>query len=217
MGLKLYNAQLSPYSARVRLAIYVKGLDAEIVDAFSTPELEAELERVNPMAKVPTLVHDGHVVPESEVICEYFEDMGMGVALRPSDPKACARMRLFSRIGDLYLMEPMQRLFSQINPKGRDHALVERELAELAKAIKWLEAFLDGSPFAVGDSLTLADCTLVPMLFFYDHIGPMFGSADPFATSPKLGKYYRGLQDNPHVARLVAELEVALAKVMGRK
>ncbi|MGV8995328.1 MAG: glutathione S-transferase family protein [Parvibaculaceae bacterium] len=217
MGLKLYNAQLSPYSARVRLAIYAKGLDAEIVDAFSTPELEAELERLNPLAKVPTLVHDGLVVPESEVICEYLEDLGLGHVLRPTDPKACARMRLFSRIGDLYLMEHMQRLFSQINPKGRDHALVELELGELAKAIKWLEAFLDGSTYAVGETFTHADCTLAPMLFFYDQIGPMFGSANPFASSPKLDKYYRGLKQNPHVARVVTELEVALAKVMARK
>ena len=111
----------------------------------------------------------------------------------------------------------MQRLFSQINPKGRDHALVELELGELAKAIKWLEAFLDGSTYAVGESLTHADCTLVPMLFFYDQIGPMFGSADPFATSPKLGKYYRGIKQNPHVARVITELEVALAKVMTGK
>ena len=34
MSMKIYNAQLSPYSARVRLAIYAKGLDAEIIDGF---------------------------------------------------------------------------------------------------------------------------------------------------------------------------------------
>lgn len=54
MSMKIYNAQLSPYSARVRFAVYAKGLDAEIIDGFSTPELEAELEHLNPMAKVPT-------------------------------------------------------------------------------------------------------------------------------------------------------------------
>ena len=55
MSLKIYNAQLSPYSARVRLAVYAKGLDAEIIDGFATPELEAELEKLNPMAGLKRL------------------------------------------------------------------------------------------------------------------------------------------------------------------
>lgn len=216
MSMKLYNSQLSPFSARVRLAIYAKGLDVEIVDGFGTPEIEAELERLNPLHKVPTLKCDGYALPESEVICEYFEDKGLGVSLRPTDPADIARMRLLSRIGDLYIMEPMTNLFGQISPKGRDQALVDRELAALTKGMTWLSSFLDGSPYAVGGKLSLADCTLAPMIFFYEQIGPMFGSADPFAGIPTVKSYYKGLKENPHVARVVAELDVALRKVMGR-
>lgn len=217
MSMKIYNSQLSPYSARVRLAVYAKGLDAEIVDGFSTPELEAELEQLNPMAKVPTLVFADVVVPESEVICEYIEDLDIGPSLRPESAADKARMRLLSRIGDLYVMEPMTKLFSQINPKGRDQAFVDRELGELTKGMGWLAKYLDGSPFAVGNSLTLADCTLAPMLFFYAQIGPMFGSAEPFKNIPTVGQYYKGLQSNPHVQRVIGELEAALAKVMAAK
>lgn len=217
MSMKIYNAQLSPYSARVRLAIYAKGLNAEIVDGFSTPELEAELEKLNPMAKVPTMVLDDVVLPESEVICEYIEDLGLGPSLRPESPHDRARMRLLSRIGDLYIMEPMTKLFGQISPKGRDQAFVDRELAELAKGLSWLAKYLDGSAFAVGDKLTLADCTLGPMLYFYEQIGPMFGYSDPFKQVPTVGDYYKGVKANPHVARVLDELDVALRKVMAGK
>src|SRR3546814_998731 len=55
-----------------------------------------------------------------------------------------------------------------INPKGRDQTLVERELAELDKGIKALAYYIDGSPYAVGGKLSFADCTLAPMLFFYE-------------------------------------------------
>lgn len=215
MSIKILNAQLSPFSARVRLAVYAKGIDAEIVDAFGNTELEAELEKLNPMQKVPTLLHNGMALPESEVICEYLEDLGLGISLRPEDVAGRARMRLLSRIGDLYIMEPMTKLFGHINPKGRDQALVDRELAELDKGIRWLAFYLDGSPYAVGNRLSLADCTLAPMLYFYDQIGPMFGSVDPFAHVPTLGAYYRGLKNDPHVVRVLDELEVALRKVMG--
>ena len=218
MSMKLYNAQLSPFSARVRLALYAKGIDVDIVDGFSTPELEAELEKLNPIQKVPTLLLNGKVMPESEVICEYLEDLGLGnVSLRPESADDRARMRLLSRIGDLYVMDPMTKLFGQINPKGRDQALVDRELAELAKGLGWLAAYIDGSQYAVGDSLTLADCTLAPMLFFYEQIGPMFGSVDPFKEVPAVGKYYQALKQNPHVARVVEELDVALRRVMSTK
>lgn len=217
MGMKLYNSQLSPYSARVRLAIYAKGLHVEIVDGFSTPELEAELERLNPMQKVPLLVDDDVVIPESEVICEYLEDMKLGMSLRPDDLRARARMRLLSRIGDLYVMEPMTTLFGHINPKGRDQVLVDRTLGELGKGMRWLSAYLDGAPYAIGDQLTLADCTLAPMLFFYEQIGPMFGSSEPFGGLKNVDKYFKGIQQNDHVARVVAELEVALRRVMSAK
>lgn len=218
MSMKLYNSQLSPFSARVRLALYAKGIEAEIVDGFSTPETEAELEKLNPIQKVPTLLLDGKAMPESEIICEYLEDIGAGhVSLRPDNADDRARMRLLSRIGDLYIMDPMTKLFGQINPKGRDQTLVDRELGELAKGLGWLAAYIDGSQYAVGDSLTLADCTLAPMLFFYEQIGPMFGSTDPFRNVPNIGKYYRALQQDPHVARVVDELDIALRRVMSAK
>jgi len=216
MSMKLYNAQLSPFSARVRLAIYAKGLDVEIVEGFSTPELEAEVEAINPMHKVPTLVFDGKALPESEVICEFLEDLGRGPSLRPADPLEAAQVRLISRIGDLYVMEPMNHLFGQVNPKGRDQALVDRELTELRQGIGWLSFYLDGSPYAVGGKLSLADCTLAPMLFLYVEVGPMFGIADVFQNAPTLRSYYEGLKQNPHVARVLLELEAALRKAMGR-
>ncbi len=216
MSMKLYNAQLSPFSARVRLAIYAKGLDVEIVEGFSSPELEAELERLNPMHKVPTLLMDGKALPESEVICEYFEDLGLGIPLRPKDPAEAARVRLLSRIGDLYIMEPMNKLFGQINPKGRDQALVDRELVELGKGLGWLGFYVDGSPYAVGGKLSLADCTLAPMLFFYEQVGPMFAVADVFKNVLTVRSYYNGLKNDPHAARVFDELDKALRKVMGR-
>lgn len=216
MSMKLYNSQLSPFSARVRLAIYAKGLDVEIVEGFSTPELEAEVEQLNPMHKVPTLIYEGVALPESEVICEFLEDLGTGPSLRPKDPCEAAKVRLLARIGDLYVMEPMNDLFGQVNPKGRDQALVDRVLTELRQGIGWLSYYLDGSPYAVGGKLSLADCTLAPMLFFYVEVGPMFGIADVFANAPTLRGYYEGLKKDPHVARVLAEIEVALRKAMGR-
>ncbi|MBX3493479.1 MAG: glutathione S-transferase family protein [Parvibaculum sp.] len=212
--MKLYNAQLSPFAARCRLAIYAKGLDVEMIDV-APGAVPPELDTLTPMHKVPLLAHGDVVVPESETICEYLEDIGAGAPLRPEDAVERARMRLLSRIGDLYIMEPMGELFGHINPQGRDQALVDREMAELLKAIGWLEHYLDGSPFAVGGRLSLADCALVPMLFFFDQIGPMFGHASPLKNHPSAEAYYKGIQAHPAAAKVVAELDAALRRMMG--
>ncbi|MEQ8281942.1 MAG: glutathione S-transferase family protein [Parvibaculum sp.] len=212
--MKLYNAQLSPFAARCRLAIYAKGLDVEMIDV-GPGTVPPEFDTLTPIHKVPLLVHGDAVVPESETICEYLEDIGAGAPLRPEGAVERARMRLLSRIGDLYIMEPMGELFGHINPQGRDQALVDREMTELLKAIGWLEHYLDGSPFAVGGRLSLADCALVPMLFFFDQIGPMFGHASPLKTYPSTEAYYKGIRAHPAAAKVDAELDAALRRMMG--
>ncbi|MBC7104001.1 MAG: glutathione S-transferase domain-containing protein [Parvibaculum sp.] len=125
----------------------------------------------------------------------------------------CIRLRLFGRIGDLYVMEPMGELFEQINPAGRDPKLVARELGELQKAMGWLEAYLTGDDHAVGSSLTLADCELVPVLFFFHQMGPMFGSVNPLQQFPKADAYYKGIAKEPAAEKVLAELDIALRRM----
>lgn len=211
-GMKMYNSQLSPFAARCRVAIYAKDLDVELVD-LADPSDETFV-RIAPMHKIPVLVDGETVVPESETICEYLDDKGLGVSLRPDDPALRARMRVISRIADLYVMGPMGELFGQINPAGRDPQLVAREMTELAKAMAWLEYYVEGPEFAVGGRLTLADCELVPILFFFKEIGPMFGQAQPFAGLPRLETYYAAIRKHPAAARVLAELDEALRRMM---
>ena len=86
MHVKLYNLDHSPYATRVRMQIYKKGLDLEILPApaaLRTPEFMARF----PMGKIPVLeLDDGRQVPDSWVIMEYLEDCQAGESLRPQDP-----------------------------------------------------------------------------------------------------------------------------------
>lgn len=69
----LYHFPTSPFARRVRLALALKGLDAELRDARANPEHAAEVKRLNPMATVPVLVDGDRVVPDSAVILEYLD------------------------------------------------------------------------------------------------------------------------------------------------
>jgi glutathione S-transferase len=69
----LYHFPTSPFARRVRLALALKKLAAELRDARAVPEHRAEVNRLNPLHTVPVLVDDGTVVVDSTAICHYLE------------------------------------------------------------------------------------------------------------------------------------------------
>jgi glutathione S-transferase len=93
--LKLYHYWSSVCSQKVRLCLAEKGLDFESqhVNLFEFEHWDPAYVRLNPKGVVPTLVHDGRVIIESNVIIEYLEDQYPSVRLRPREPYEQALMR----------------------------------------------------------------------------------------------------------------------------
>ncbi len=72
--MKLYQTDLSPFASRCRIQIYAKGIEG--IECCPPPGgiSSDEYKTHNPTGKMPALEVDGHVLSESEVICEYLED-----------------------------------------------------------------------------------------------------------------------------------------------
>src|SRR6185369_11901784 len=73
-AMKLYSGDLSPYSARVRMQIYAKGITDITLESpadFGLPAFRQD----NPIGRIPVLDIDGDRMPESEVIAEYLEEV----------------------------------------------------------------------------------------------------------------------------------------------
>lgn len=95
----LYHNDMSVCSAKVRMALAEKGIAWEGVH-LNLREGDAqkpEYVKLNPDQVVPTLVHNGRPIIESNVICEYIEDVWPETPLRPADPYRIARMRLWMK------------------------------------------------------------------------------------------------------------------------
>ena len=212
--MKLFNANLSPYASRVRIAIYAKNLPVEIVTPPGGTG-SAEYKKLNPTGKVPALEVDGAVIPESEVINEYLEDRFPTPALRPADPAARARVRLLGRFADLYLAPSLGALFGQMNPKTRDAKLVAEKLAELGQRLDQLEQLVVAGPYAAGADLTLADCALAPVFFFLTRLLPVLGAPSPLEGRPKLAKVGEAVGKHPAVSKVLGEMGTAMAERMG--
>src|SRR3546814_6491114 len=94
---KLYHHWLSPFSRKVRILLKEKGLDFQL-EVEKTWERREDFLALNPAGLVPVLVeHDGHVLAESQAICEYLDEVYPNKLLIGFDPATRAETRRLVR------------------------------------------------------------------------------------------------------------------------
>lgn len=95
--MKLYWSSRSPYARKVMVFAHEAGLAGRIETVPTVVSMTApnrELMRVNPLAKIPTLVtDDGVVLFDSSVICEYLDGLHAGAKLFPQPPERWPALR----------------------------------------------------------------------------------------------------------------------------
>jgi glutathione S-transferase len=204
--MQLISLPLSPFAARVRLAVYAKALPVEIVAPPAGWPNNPQFRDISPTGRVPVLIlEDGDAVWESAVILEFLEDRLPGSRpLLPGDALARARARLLVRHADLYLMPPMVAL-AQPKPEQQAARLVE----QLIDGLSILDRLLDGEAYAVGGVLTLADCALAPALFAAKVTCERL-ALDLIAGTDQVASYATRVRQDPHVARVLDEMEDGL-------
>ncbi len=97
--LELYNFSPSTCSQKVRICLAEKGLEWTDTrfNSANGEHISPEYLKLNPNGVVPTLIHDGAVIMDSSVICEYLDEVFPEVSLTPADPVARAHMRKWLR------------------------------------------------------------------------------------------------------------------------
>jgi len=100
--LELYHHGTSACAAKVRLALGEKQLawQGHIVDILAGQQFDPGFLRINPKAVVPVLVHDGVVIRESTVICEYLEEVFPEYPVYPRDAYERAQVRIWTKAVD---------------------------------------------------------------------------------------------------------------------
>ena len=103
----LYQFGNSVCCQKVRITLAVKGLEWQPreVNLFTNEQYEPAYLKLNPAGTVPTLVHDGEVVNESTLICEYLNELYPEPALMPASAVGRAQARVWSKMVDEGLHE----------------------------------------------------------------------------------------------------------------
>ncbi len=100
--LELYHHGSSACAAKVRFALAEKRLPwiGHYVDILAGEQFQPGFLAINPKAVVPVLVHDGEIIRESTVICEYLEEAFREHPIYPSSPLERARVRIWTKAVD---------------------------------------------------------------------------------------------------------------------
>ena len=207
--MKLYSGDLSPYSARVRMQIYAKGITDIALERpahFGTPKFREEF----PIGRIPVLDIGGDTIVESEVIAEYLEQIYPEPSMLGATPRETAHVRTLARVGDIYIMNNMFMLSGQARAATRDQGVCDLLGGQVVRNIKALNKMIGADGFACLGRITLADCALVPALFMVENVLPTVGVDDPIPANAGVAASWAAIQTNEHAAKTLTELHRGL-------
>ncbi|QDC39814.1 glutathione S-transferase family protein [Sphingobium fuliginis] len=214
----LYAVTLSPFAARVRLALRVKTLDYAMQPPPGGGTRAPEFLAINPIGKLPVLVtDDGLAIAESETIIDYLDERFPAPSLLPADTAERVRMRNIIRSFELYATPAMSRLFRQMDPVTRDEATVAAEIANWCNGLALTDRFTADAAFAAGGAISKADCILLPSLLLCEVVAQIFGLDDPLADCPNLAGYREKARRHPDMGAIWTETADALAAMRAGK
>lgn len=207
--MKLYSLPASPYAARVRMFLRAKGAEIELMP----PPRGEEFRAITPLGKIPALVlDDGRILPESEVICAYLDDILGGPSLYSDDPAERAQVLLVVRVADLYLSPGLNDFFKLLFTEPGNRVAIAQTLPDIARGLKYLDLYVAPSGYAVGQHFSQADCALAPLLLnVAEVLAPVIGE-NLIERRPNLLAYWQSIQQNDIAAPVLAEMREGLKK-----
>lgn len=178
MSLTLYFHPLSSFCWKALLALYDSGIAfTPRPTNLGDPADRAELQALWPPGRFPVL-HDldrGQVMPESTILIEYLAQHHAGAAhLLPADPQARLQVRLWDRVCDGDLQQPLQKIVGDRlrQPDERDAKGVADARAALQRTYPMFERQLAGRRWLASEDFSLADCAALPALFYTTIVEP---------------------------------------------
>jgi glutathione S-transferase len=205
--MQLISLPVSPFAARVRIAIYAKDLQVSLLPPpAGWPH--AWHGTMGPIGRVPVLICEDGLFPESEVILEYLEERFPSPPLLPGAPKDRARARLLARVVDLYLMPPIVALARPDVDDEQRPSLV----AAVLEATHTIDELIGAGVFAAGENLSLADCALAPALFAAQVTAERLRFS-VLAPNKNLARYAGTIDQHEAVRRVSVEMREGLRRL----
>jgi maleylpyruvate isomerase len=170
---RLYTYFRSSAAYRVRIALNLKGLTAEMIPIHLQKEggrhKTADYRAINPQMRIPALALDsGDVLVQSLAIIEYLDEVHPQPPLLPRDPLARAKVRGFAQViaCDIHPLNNVGPLRYLKNALGQEQSRIDAWYHHwILEGFAALETMVRPAPYAFGGEVTLADVCLVPQVY----------------------------------------------------
>ena len=162
---------------------------------FGTTIKAPEYLAINPMGKVPAIVHDGQVVTEAAAICAYLADVFPEAGLAPPAAERGAYYRWFFFGAGPVEAAVVNTAMGFVVPPERKVAVGYGSLDDV---VATLEHRLEESPYLAGERFTAADVYAGSQIGW----GMQFGT---LPTRPVFEAYWNRIKDPPARAAAAAK------------
>jgi len=215
--MQLYTAALSPYSAKVRAALYEKSLAFEAIELPWKPagflSKPPAMLAINPRGQVPVLVDGELGLYDSTVILEYLEDRHPRPPLAPREAAARAVCRQLEDLGDELTSGASGALIDELwrKPAGepRDATRIEQAHDGMQRAYARLESQLAAGEWLCG-AFSVADIACYIPVSFAGFVGH-----GPSEAHPHVQAWFARAGERPSIARVRQEMLDAVKALAG--
>jgi glutathione S-transferase len=167
--MKLLSHPFSPYGRKVAVTMAMKGLGdrIEVVTVDTNPLDNPEINRPNPLAKIPALVvDDSTAIFDSHVICEYLDSLAPSPVLFPKGGVERIKTLTLGSLADGILDAALLLVYEKrFRPEEKWHQpWTERQQGKIDRALDYLEK----APPAWGTNPDYGHLTLACALGYLD-------------------------------------------------
>ncbi len=201
----LFHLWLHPFSRKVRIVLAEKGLDFEL-KIEKTWERRTEFLAINPAGDVPVLVEkDGTTLANSQVICEYLEEVYPEVPLLGADPVQRAETRRLVSWFDVKFDREVtvnlvgEKLMKRFLKLGEPHGpSVRAGHANIHYHLDYIGYLTEKRQWLAGDSFSLADIAAAAHLSAIDYLGDV-----PWEEHGAAHEWYNKIKSRPSFKALL--------------
>lgn len=168
---------------------------AQRILGYDTTMKAPEYLALNPMGKVPTIVHDGHVVTEGAAICAYLADAFPEAGLAPPPGIARASYYRWMFFGAGPVEAAVTDRMMKVEPTPEQKRSVG--YGDYTSVLHMLDQAVSAAPYLAGDHFSAADVYLGSQIGF----GMQFGT---IPASSALTAYWARIKDRPARLRAAA-------------